>query len=307
MVSAAAISLSSCGSSVSTNYNTSLLDAEFAKLETTNGFNEYSKNIGGSYFDWTKELLVKSGYCTQDDSISSPDLIIPVNQDSNKLKVKLTFNILRSGTSEKIETAEISTGINLININSTILTSKFGVSPLTASELVALTPDRLLETLKNLNCINNIEFIKSGLCSLKINNQDFPITSSIAASRATSSLKNFKINLSLSCDADSVFIVDNQYSSSTLQTQTFSHLIDNVQLSNDDLIAQSMWNYEDSSKTIINGLSDFGKTLSTLVIPSNVRTIKRILPANQSSNVTEIQFNKGSNLTRIGQSAFEGF
>ncbi|MDE5617349.1 MAG: hypothetical protein K2I36_00665 [Ureaplasma sp.] len=299
MVSAAAISLSSCGSSVSTNYNTSLLDAEFAKLETTNGFNEYSKNIGGSYFDWTKELLVKSGYCTQDDSISSPDLIIPVNQDSNKLKVKLTFNILRPSTSEKIETAEISTGINLININSMALAYQLSMRPLTSSKLTTLTPDRLLETLKNLNCINNIEFIKSGSCSLKINNEDFQITSSIAASRATLFLKNFKINLSLTRDTDSVFIVDNQYSSSTLQTETFNHLIDDVWLSSDDLIAQAMWTYEDPSKTIINGLSDFGKWLSTLVIPSNVNTIKLILPANQLSNITEIQFNKGSNLTKI--------
>ena len=77
---------------------------------------EYKKNITGKYFDLTKELLVKSGYCTKEDGITSPSIIYSKNQDSNKLKIDFVFDILRENQNERVEINNILTSVNLIKI-----------------------------------------------------------------------------------------------------------------------------------------------------------------------------------------------
>ena len=288
LVATSAIALSSCAStdsSESTNTNSvdqAFLTNQFANFKSLSEIEEYKKNITGKYFDLTKELLVKSGYCTKEDGITSPSIIYSKNQDSNKLKIDFVFDILRENQNERVEINNILTSVNLIKIKELPLIHELSLRPLTADKLATLTNDKLLETLKSINCgIDNLELITDSSVTLINGKNQFPIV----ASRDATPLTGFEIKLSLTCNENSIFMVENQIS--TL-SNNFTKVIKNVKLSNEDKIAQSMWTFEDpTTKTIINGLSDFGKTQSRLIIPSNVSGIRKILLNKETNEIVK--------------------
>ena len=240
LVATSAIALSSCTStesSESTNTNSvdeSFLTNQFANFKSLSEIEEYKKNITGKYFDLTKELLVKSGYCTKEDGITSPSIIYSKNQDSNKLKIDFVFDILRENQNERVEINNILTSVNLIKIKELPLIHELSLRPLTADKLTTLTNDKLLETLKSINCgIDNPELITDSSVTLINGKNQFPIV----ASRDATPLTGFEIKLSLTCNENSIFMVENQIS--TL-SNNFTKVIKNVKLSNEDKIAQSM-------------------------------------------------------------------
>ena len=239
LVSTSAIALSSCASSSedssqTNNVDSTILNNQFANFKSLSDINEYKNNITGKYFDSTKELLVQSGYCTKEDAITSPSVLYSKNQDTNKLKVDLVFDILREDQNERVEINNILTSVNLIKIKELPLIHELSLRPLTADKLATLTNDKLLETLKSLNCgIDNPELITDSSVTLISGTNQFPIV----ASRDATPLTNFKLKLSLTCNENSVFMIEDQIS--TL-SNSFTKVVDNVKLSNEDKIAQSM-------------------------------------------------------------------
>ncbi|MDE5651779.1 MAG: leucine-rich repeat domain-containing protein, partial [Ureaplasma sp.] len=220
----------------------------------------------------------------------------------------MSFNILREENSIKVETQDITTNINLIKINTSILKNKLASHPLTANELSSLSKTKLLQTLQSFNCgIDNPDLITESSIKLTYNRKEFPIL------RKANPFTGFGMELWLRCNENSILIIDNQIPStisSLLNHKDETIQIDNnnnIQISSEDAIAQSLWVFEDSSKTNIIGLSEFGKTQPKLVIPSNVTTIRRILSNEFNTSVKEIQFNDNSHLLNLGEGAFEGF
>ncbi|MDE5651527.1 MAG: leucine-rich repeat domain-containing protein [Ureaplasma sp.] len=265
-----------------------------SSIDNVNQLNDFIANIkkqDPNTLNELKDLLYQKNYISDlNSSIQYANVQTSLDSKTNCVQLNLSVNVNVNDILITIDNVQLPTQINVVNLDVNLL----------SSYLKNINYQLLLDLYQS-KSEESFNRIKERIISWNVgfNEQNIQLVSDYS----------FAINANGDLEVSIKLVPNAMFNKDGTFENEINFSVDKLNYDlNDDSLNQASFEFKDPNKTIITGLSPLGKTRDTLVIPSNVLGIEKLLDANEINNkILEIKTSNNSKLRNIRDGAFENF